>query len=65
LSGTSAAAGIALINAVGNVGGYIGPFAMGWLKQWSHGYSDGLLLLAAGVVVGTALVGLARERLVP
>ena len=62
LRGTAAAAGIALINAVGNVGGYIGPVAMGWLKQRSQGYSDGLLLLATGVAVGMAVVVSTRER---
>ena len=65
LSGASAAAGIGLINAVGNCGGYIGPFAMGWLKQRSHGYSDGLLALAAGLAMGTALVALTHRRSTP
>ena len=33
LSGTAAAGGIALINAVGNLGGFVGPFLMGWLSD--------------------------------
>ncbi|MEZ5899768.1 MAG: MFS transporter [Hyphomicrobiaceae bacterium] len=32
LSGTAAAAGIALINSIGNIGGFAGPYAVGWLK---------------------------------
>lgn len=33
LTGASAAAGIALINSVGNLGGYVGPFGIGLLKR--------------------------------
>ncbi len=33
LSGASAAAGIAVINSIGNLAGFAGPFAMGWLKD--------------------------------
>ena len=32
LGGTAAAAGIALINSVGNLGGFVGPTVMGWLR---------------------------------
>jgi MFS transporter, ACS family, tartrate transporter len=56
LSGTAAAAGIALINSVGNLGGYLGPDAMGRIRDASGG--DGtaaLLLLAALTVVGAAI----------
>ena len=31
LSGTAAAGGIALINSIGNIGGFVGPYAVGWL----------------------------------
>ncbi|MGC8035707.1 MFS transporter, partial [Salmonella enterica] len=33
LSGAGAAAGIAMINSLGNLGGFVGPFAIGWLKN--------------------------------
>ena len=36
LGGTAAAAGIALINAVGNLGGFFGPTMMGWLRDVSR-----------------------------
>ena len=70
LTGTAAAGGIALINAIGNVGGFAGPYAVGWIKDTSvaHGWaadpaganSIGLAVLAccylmAGVV--TILLG--------
>jgi nitrate/nitrite transporter NarK len=58
LSGAAAAAGIAVINSIGNLAGFAGPFAMGWLRDHTGSYTDGLLLLAAlGIVaMGTALV---------
>ena len=46
LSGASAAAGIALINSIGNLGGFIGPFLIGWLKDRWGSYSGGLYAVA-------------------
>jgi MFS transporter, ACS family, tartrate transporter len=56
LSGTAAAAGIALINAIGNLGGFVGPSVMGWLRQATGGYAGGMLVLAAGLLVAAGLV---------
>jgi D-galactonate transporter len=47
LSGAAAAAGIAVINSIGNLAGFAGPFAMGWIKDHSGSYTGGLLLLSA------------------
>jgi ACS family tartrate transporter-like MFS transporter len=46
LSGAAAAAGIAVINSIGNLAGFAGPFAMGWIKDHTGSYNGGLLLLA-------------------
>jgi ACS family tartrate transporter-like MFS transporter len=55
--GTAAAAvGIALINAVGGVGGFVGPTLMGVVLDASGGYTGGLLALAAVLVVEAILV---------
>ena len=56
LGGTAAAAGIALINAVGNLGGFFGPTIMGWLRQTTGGYGGGFLVLAAALVLAASLV---------
>jgi ACS family tartrate transporter-like MFS transporter len=56
LSGTGAAAGIALINAVGNLGGFIGPYAVGWALQETGGYGGGMAMLALSMTVGAGLV---------
>ncbi len=46
LSGSAAAAGIAAINSIGNLAGFVGPFAIGWIKDQTGSYSAGLLLIA-------------------
>jgi ACS family tartrate transporter-like MFS transporter len=56
LGGTAAAACIGLINALGNLGGYVGPSVMGALRQTTGTYSQGLLVLALALVVETAIV---------
>ena len=47
LSGAAAAGGIALINSIGNLAGFAGPYAMGWIKDASGSYTGGLLLSAS------------------
>jgi MFS transporter, ACS family, tartrate transporter len=47
LTGTAAAGAIAMINAVGNLGGYIGPFVVGWIKDSTKSFEAGLYFLAA------------------
>jgi MFS transporter, ACS family, tartrate transporter len=59
LSGTAAAGGIALINSIGNLGGYAGPFIVGWIKDSTNSFEMALYFLAAcslalGVVVFVA-----------
>jgi ACS family tartrate transporter-like MFS transporter len=56
LGGTAAAAGIGLINAIGNLGGFFGPSIMGTLRDMTGGYSGGLLVLAGVLVAEAALV---------
>jgi MFS family permease len=55
LTGASAAAGIAAINSLGNLSGFAGPFAMGYLKDLTGGFTAGLLLLAAVGIVGAVI----------
>ena len=55
LSGAGAAAGIAWINSLGNLGGFLGPFLIGWTKSKWGSYAGGLdavgALLALSAVV--------------
>ena len=52
LSGSAAAGGIALINTVGSVGGFVGPYAVGLVRDMTGGYTGGLLFLAALLFIG-------------
>src|SRR5207237_169018 len=56
LSGAAAAAGIAVINSIGNLAGFAGPFAMGWIKDATGSYTGGLLLLAGLGVLAMGIV---------
>src|SRR6195952_445393 len=56
LSGTAAAGAIALINSIGNLAGFGGPYLIGWVKETTGNTSSGLLVLsllplAAGLLV--------------
>jgi MFS transporter, ACS family, tartrate transporter len=56
LSGTAAAGAIALINSIGNLAGFGGPYLIGWIKEATGNTSNGLLVLslfplAAGLLV--------------
>jgi ACS family tartrate transporter-like MFS transporter len=62
LSGAGAAAGIAMINSVGNLGGFVGPFVIGWLKNVTGTYSAGLYVVAATLAVSAVVtVMLSRQ----
>ncbi|PPC85597.1 MAG: MFS transporter [Hyphomicrobium sp.] len=58
LTGAAAAGGIALVNSIGNVGGFIGPYLIGWIK--GHGLSSELAVasLAVFLVISAVLVRL-------
>ncbi len=60
LTGASAAAGIAAINSLGNLSGFAGPYAMGYLKDLTGGFTAGLLLLAGCALLGAVVVVLLR-----
>jgi MFS family permease len=47
LTGSAAAGGIALINSIGNLGGFVGPYAVGWIKDATGEITLGLVVLAA------------------
>lgn len=57
LSGTSAAAAIALINSLANLAGFVSPTLIGWLNQ-ATGNTDGGIYMLAGFLVLAALITL-------
>jgi ACS family tartrate transporter-like MFS transporter len=56
LSGPAAAASVALINATGNLGGFAGPYMIGYLADRTGGYTAGLMYLVMCGLIGSALV---------
>ncbi len=56
LRGTAAAGGIALVNSIGNFGGFVGPYVVGWIRDATGGFSAGLLTLAGVLVLGAVVV---------
>jgi ACS family tartrate transporter-like MFS transporter len=62
LSGTAAAGAIALINSIGNLGGFAGPYIMGWLKDVTGTYESGLQVLAGAAFLSGVLVMFVRRR---
>jgi nitrate/nitrite transporter NarK len=56
LGGAAAAAGIALINSVGNLAGFVSPFIVGWIKDTTGSTNNGLYVIAASLVIGGAIV---------
>jgi ACS family tartrate transporter-like MFS transporter len=60
LGGTAAAASIALINAIGNLGGFVGPALVGWLRTGRDSYTEGLLVLSAALVLQALLIAALR-----
>lgn len=63
LSGSAAAAGIATINSIGNLGGFVGPTMIGWIKETTGSYLGGLYFVAGLLVLSAALtLALARSN---
>lgn len=61
LSGAAAASAIGLINMVGSIGGFAGPYALGAVKDRTHGFGPALLGLAAMALGASVLVLLLRR----
>src|SRR5262245_17903377 len=56
LSGSAAAAAIGLINSVGNLGGYVGPYLVGFFSQATGSYAGGMLYLAISAILAAVLI---------
>jgi MFS transporter, ACS family, tartrate transporter len=51
LSGTAAAGGVALINSVGNIGGFVGPYVVGYVRETTQSFTNGMLILALTLLI--------------
>ena len=62
LGGTAAAAGIAIINSIGNLAGFVSPFMVGYIKDATGSPTLGLYVIAASLFIGALLVlGLVKK----
>jgi ACS family tartrate transporter-like MFS transporter len=61
-TGTAAAAAIALINSIGNLGGYLGPTLLGNAKDATGSYSTGMLILGGLALAAAAMTMLLRSQ---
>jgi nitrate/nitrite transporter NarK len=64
LGGTAAAAGIALINSLGNLAGFVSPYLVGWLKDATQSTNSGMYVLAASLFLGGILTLAVPAKLV-
>ncbi|NKJ21241.1 MFS transporter [Dyella sp. SG609] len=65
LAGTAAAAGIAMINSIGNLAGFASPSIIGWIKDLTHSTNGGLVVVALALVAGAALALTGRSAAAP
>jgi len=63
LTGVAAAGGLAFINSIGTVGGFAGPFMMGWMKEYSGSYIVGLTAVAV-IMIAAALASMSLKLVV-
>lgn len=56
LTGTAAAASIGLINSFGNLGGFVGPFVVGYLSKKTGSYIGGILYLSLSALIASFLI---------
>ena len=61
MRGVSAAAAIALINSVGNTGGFVGPYLLGAINDATHRFTLGLYAIAILLACGSMLVLAVRD----
>ena len=59
MTGTAAAASIAAINSVGNLGGFVGPYVVGWIKDTTQSFEAGVYFLSACAVLAAIATMLA------
>ena len=64
LSGTAAAAGIAIVNSVGNLAGFASPYMIGALKDLTQSTQAGMFVLAGILVIGAIAVWLTPAKMV-
>ena len=55
LTGLAAAGGLAFINSIGTMGGFVGPYVMGWLTDRTGSFNAGLAAMSVFLLIATGL----------
>ncbi len=61
LTATAAAGGIAMINSIGNLGGFVGPYAMGFIHDATGSFAGGIVFLVACMLSAAGLLMMVRK----
>jgi MFS family permease len=64
LGGAAAAAGIAAINSIGNLAGFVSPYVVGWLRDTTKSAESGMYVIAIVQIIGAVAILLVRKDLV-
>jgi ACS family tartrate transporter-like MFS transporter len=65
LTGSSAAAGIALVTSVANIGGFVGPYTVGLIRQKTGSFYSGLICAGVSFLVSASLALVLPKRALP
>jgi len=61
LTGPAAAAGLALVNAIANIGSFIGPYLVGWIKDQTGSFSLGIMVMGIGPLLAAVVAASLRS----
>jgi ACS family tartrate transporter-like MFS transporter len=61
LTATAAAGAIAMINSIGNLGGFVGPYAMGFIRDATGSFDGGIMFLVACMLTAAGLLMMLRK----
>jgi ACS family tartrate transporter-like MFS transporter len=61
LTGPAAAAGLALVNAIANIGSFIGPLLVGWIKEQTGSFSLGIVAMGCGPLIAAVVAATLRS----
>jgi MFS family permease len=56
LTGAAAGGAIALINSVGNLGGFFGPYIVGYIKDITGSFHNGMIFLGISMIIGSLII---------
>ena len=56
LTEAAAAGSIGLINSVGNLGGFVGPKAMGWFSKLTGSFTPGITILCISMAISATII---------